>query len=76
MPNMKIAKKFVRKTSKKTVANNNFDASMKTAIKNVEKAVGNKDKNKASAGLKVALKKIDKEVCKGNLIVFPLYYGL
>ncbi len=65
MPNMKNAKKAVRKNIKKTGENNNFEASMKTAIKNVEKAVLNKDKEKASANLKVAIKKIDKAAASG-----------
>ena len=52
---------------KKTVENNYFEASMKTAIKNVEKAVLNKDKEKASETLKVAIKRIDKAVSKGIL---------
>ena len=38
---------------------------MKTAIKNVEKAVANKDKNAASDALKVAIKRIDKAASKG-----------
>ena len=62
MPNMKNAKKAVRKNCKKTVENNNFEASMKTAIRNVEKAVLNKDKEKATANLEVAIKRIDKAV--------------
>lgn len=66
MPNMKNAKKFVRKTSKKTVSNNDFDASMKTAIKNVEKAVNNKDIDKANAELKIAIKRIDKAGSNGS----------
>ena len=65
MPNMKNAKKAVRKNCKKTVENNLFEATMKTAIKNVEKAVVNKDKEKASANLKVAIKKIDKAAANG-----------
>jgi len=66
MPNMKNAKKAVRKNCKRTVENNFFEASMKTAMKNVEKAVVNKDKEKASANLKVAIKKIDKAVANGT----------
>ncbi len=65
MPNMKNAKKAVRKNIKKTGENNNFEASMKTAIKNVEKSVLSKDKEKASANLKVAIKKIDKAAASG-----------
>ena len=65
MPNMKNAKKAVRKNCKKTVENNNFEASMRTAIRNVEKAVLNKDKEKANDTLKVAIKRIDKALAKG-----------
>ena len=65
MPNMKNAKKAVRVNAKRTVDNNNYEASMKTAIKNVEKAVSNKDKEKAVASLKVAVKRIDKAVASG-----------
>ena len=65
MPNMKNAKKAVRKNTKRTVENNNFGASMKNAIKNVEKAVVSKDKKKAESCLKVAIKKIDKATSAG-----------
>ena len=47
MPNMKNAKKRVLVNIKKEKANNEFEASMKTAIKNVERAVASKDKEKA-----------------------------
>lgn len=65
MPNMKNAKKAVRKNIRRTTDNNNFEASMKTAIKNVEKAVANKDKDKAQANLKIAVKRIDKATSAG-----------
>ena len=65
MPNMKNAKKAVRKNNKRTVENNTFEASMKSAIKNVEKAVAGKDKEKAQANLKVAVKRIDKATAAG-----------
>lgn len=65
MPNMKNAKKAVRVNAKRTADNNNFEASMRTAIKNVEKAVANKDKDKAVANLKVAVKRIDKATASG-----------
>ena len=65
MPNMKNAKKAVKVNAKRTVENNNFEASMKTAIRNVEKAVSNKDKEKAKETLKVAIKRIDKAVASG-----------
>ena len=65
MPNMKNAKKAVKVIEKKNVSNNNYKASMKTAIKNVEKAVVAKDKDKAQENLKIAIKRIDKAASKG-----------
>lgn len=65
MPNMKNAKKKVLVNIKKEKANNEFEASMKTAIKNVERAVASKDKEKATDSLKIAIKKIDKAAQKG-----------
>lgn len=65
MPNLKNAKKRVLVNVKKEKANNEFAASMKTAIKNVEKAVVAKDKEKAADKLKVAIKTIDKAAQKG-----------
>ena len=65
MPNMKNAKKAVITTAKRKESNNNFKASMKTAIKNVERAVLSKDKEKANEALKVAIKRIDKAAAKG-----------
>lgn len=60
MPNMKNAKKAVKTIEKKRLINNNYKASMKTAIKNVERAVASKDKDAAKEALKVAIKRIDK----------------
>ena len=65
MPNLKNAKKRVLINDKKAKANNEFSASMKTAIKNVERAVASKDKEKANEKLKVAIKAIDKATGKG-----------
>lgn len=65
MPNLKNAKKQVLINVKKETANNEFEASMKTAIKNVERAVASKDKDKANDKLKVAIKAIDKAAQKG-----------
>ena len=65
MPNMKNAKKKVLVNAKKNVCNNNYEASMKTAIKNVEKAVKANDKEKANDNLKVAIKRIDKATSCG-----------
>ncbi len=60
MANMKNAKKRVLVNAKKHIRNNNYTASMKTAVKNVEKAVLAKDKTVAEEALKVAIKRIDK----------------
>ena len=60
MANMKNAKKKIKVIAKQTVTNNNYTASMKTACKNVEKAVNAKDKTKANENLKIAIKRIDK----------------
>lgn len=65
MPNLKNAKKRVLVNEKKAKANNEFAASMKTAIKNVEKAIASKDKDKANDKLKIAIKAIDKAAGKG-----------
>lgn len=60
MANMKNAEKRILVNAKKNIRNNNYSASMKTAVKNVEKAVLAKDKTVAEDDLKVAIKKIDK----------------
>lgn len=65
MPNMKNAIKKVKIIAKKSESNNDHKASMRTAIKNVERAVNAKDKNKAADSLKVAIKRIDKAASKG-----------
>lgn len=62
MPNMKNAKKAVKTIERQRVENVNYKASMKTAMKSVEKAVEAKDKVKAAEELKTAIKKIDKAV--------------
>lgn len=65
MPNMKNAKKKVKVINRQHSENNTFKASMRTAIKNVEKAVASKDKAKAQDDLKIAVKRIDKAAAKG-----------
>lgn len=65
MANLKNAKKAILVTEKKQVSNNEYEASMKTAIKNVERAVNSKDKEKAASKLKIAIKAIDKAAKKG-----------
>ena len=60
MANMKNAMKAVRQNEKRETVNNSYKASMKTAIKNVEKALASKDKESAKEALQVAIKRIDK----------------
>ena len=43
MPNMKNAKKKVKVNIKKTASNNDYEATMKNAMKKVEKAVAAKE---------------------------------
>ena len=62
MPNIKSAKKRVLITRKETVTNNDVKASMKTAIKKVEKA---ETKEKALELLNAAFQKIDTAAQKG-----------
>lgn len=65
MPNMKNAKKRVKVIAKQKKQNNDFKASMRTAIKNVEKAVIAKDKDLATNNLTVAIKRTDKAAAAG-----------
>jgi len=60
MANLKNAKKRVLVNEKKEVRNNNYLASTKTAVKNVERAVSKGDKESAETNLKIAIKRIDK----------------
>ena len=62
MPNIKSAKKRVLITKKETVLNNDVKASMKTAIKKVEKA---QTKEEAQIKLSEAIKRIDNAASKG-----------
>ena len=59
MPNIKSAKKRVITSRKKSVGNNNIEASRRTAIKNFEKAV------KAGDKLNIAIQRIDKSAKSG-----------
>jgi small subunit ribosomal protein S20 len=64
MPNMKNAKKAVKVIAKRETKNNTHAASMKSAIKKVEKAVIANDKAKADVALNDAIKHIDKAAAK------------
>ena len=65
MPNMRNAKKKVRQIAGQKVENNEYKASMRTAIKKTEKAVKAGEKEMANENLKVAIKRIDKAVSSG-----------
>ena len=65
MANMKNAKKKIKVIAKKKKGNNEYKTSMRTAMKNVEKAVIANDKDKAKDALGVAIKRIDKATSKG-----------
>ena len=65
MANMKNAKKKIKVIAKKKKSNNDYKTSMRTAMKNVEKAVVSNDKEKAADALCVAIKRIDKATSKG-----------
>ena len=62
MPNIKNAKKAIKVMDKKNKVNNFYKASMKTAIKNLEKSIIAKDKNASVENLKIAIKRMDKAV--------------
>lgn len=64
MPNIKSAKKRVIRTKREAEENNVVYASMKTAIKKVEKAA---TKDEATLKLAEAVKRIDKAHQKGVL---------
>ena len=65
MANMKNTKKKIKVIAKKKKGNNEYKTSMRTAMKNVEKAVIANDKDKAMDALGVAIKRIDKATSKG-----------
>ena len=65
MANMKNAKKKIKVIAKKKKGNNEYKTSMRTAMKNVEKAVIANDKDKDKDALGVAIKRIDKATSKG-----------
>ena len=60
MANIKSAKKRILTSKKKSVLNNDFKSSMKTAIKKVEKSVQENNVEEALKNLQIATKRIDK----------------
>jgi small subunit ribosomal protein S20 len=65
LANIKQQKKRVITDNKKRLANQAFKSSVKTAIKNVNKAVEGKNKELALTNLALAFKKLDKAAAKG-----------
>lgn len=65
MPNIKSAKKRVKTSATKNLINTYGKSSMKTAIKNTEKAVKNGSKEEIVANANVAIKRIDKALSSG-----------
>jgi len=65
MANNKQQKKRNIQNQKRHLANVSFKSSLKTAIKKVETAVKNGEKDQAVDALNYAFKKIDKSVAKG-----------
>ncbi len=67
MPNIKSAKKRVRSNAKKQEINTLVTSSMRTAIKNCEKAVKAGNVEEAKTKLNIALQRVDK-ACTSGLV--------
>ena len=67
MPNIQSAKKRVRSNKRKADVNTLVKSSMRTAIKNCEKALKANDKTLASDKLNIAIQRIDK-ACTSGLV--------
>ena len=67
MPNIKSAKKRMRSNEKKAQVNTLIISSMRTAIKNVEKAVKAESREEASNCLNIAIQRIDKAMASGKI---------
>ena len=65
MPNIKSQVKRVKTNEKRRQSNASYKASMRTAIKNVEVAIENKNVEAAKEAYNTANKKLDKAVAKG-----------
>ena len=65
MPNIKSQVKRVKTNEKRRQFNASYKASMRTAIKNVEVAIENKNVEAAKEAYNTANKKLDKAVAKG-----------
>mgnify|MGYP004512193587 CR=1 FL=1 len=67
MPNIQSAKKRVRSNAKKQTVNTLVTSSMRTAIKNCEKAIKAGNKEEAATKLNIALQRVDK-ACTSGLV--------
>jgi len=65
MANIKQQAKRIKTNEKRRLCNNSFKSSMKTAIKAVEAAVKDGNKEAANTALTLAFKKLDKALAKG-----------
>ena len=65
MPNIKQAKKRVRQAEASRQLNKHQRSTMRTAVKKVEAAVEEGDKDRASGALKEAISVLDSMVSKG-----------
>ena len=65
MANIKQQAKRIKTNEKRRLCNNSFKSSMKTAIKAVEAAVKDGNKEAANNALTLAFKKLDKALAKG-----------
>jgi len=65
MANIKQQMKRNLTNEKRRMANASFKSGLKSAVKEVEVSVENKDKEKATIALSLASKKLDKAVSKG-----------
>jgi len=65
MPIIKSQIKRTKTNEKRRVLNISFKSSMRTALKDVETAIANKDLDAAKAAYSTACKKLDKAVAKG-----------
>ena len=67
MPNIKSAKKRMRSNVKKAQVNTLIISSMRTAVKNVEKAVKAGNKEEATNCLNIAIQRVDKAMSSGKI---------
>jgi len=65
MPNIKSQVKRVKTNEKRRLFNASFKSAMRTAIKNVEAAVAEKNLEAAKEAFNTANKRLDKAVAKG-----------